>query len=324
MTAGHDPVTVTNPPGPGPSWAWAPAWQADFTYAHIPARPHVLTVTHTVCGRAAFTVGPSGTLAETVNLAELHMAGCGENDMRPAVIPAALAAAAADVPGLAGMMARTDDLRAPILGPPPPGLTTSPDGTPPPGFHGTEARRWAAAWALHIQARLTILPGTTFRGIPAAPGGPLAGTGRVTVSLRTPGLLCYVVNVRDPGRPFAWGRYGAGPTALAASLLAAALGRHAACARCQGTGRVTSLHGRLVPWRPAHDDLDPPAVSDCQSCDGAGLGIHPAVTAELVTEMIAGWDPAKGWRVTRDELLAWTETQPTDRRLALAAARAPR
>jgi hypothetical protein len=217
------------------------------------------------------------------------------------------------------------------LGEPPEGVTRSSDGTPPAGLSLGDARRWAAGWALHIQSRLTSMPGVSFHGTPGPRNTP--GSNRVTVE-QGETLLCRLVNVRDPGQPFGWGRLGAGPSSLSKSLLVAALGRHAACRACAGTGKVTwindpdNLADQPQPWRPGHDGLAATSpvevcVTGCDECEQEGLAVRPRVYRELVAELVAGrWLQDHGWHVTRHELLGWLERQNLDAALAVAAAEA--
>jgi hypothetical protein len=199
------------------------------------------------------------------------------------------------------------------LGAAPEGVTRSSDGIPPAGLSLEDSRRWAAGWALHVGSRLTTQPGVTFHGTPGDTRTP--GSDRVTVELNgiVLGRLC---NVRDPGQPFGWGYTGAGPSALAKSLLVAALGQEAACPGCLGTGKVTwlatgSVHP--VPWEPAHDALAAlstaeaeAVITPCDRCDGDGLAVHPRLYHRLVTDLVAGrWSRGHGWRVSRDELIDW-------------------
>jgi Family of unknown function (DUF6166) len=213
--------------------------------------------------------------------------------------------------------ASTEPEPAVTLGEPPEGVTRSSDGIPPDVLSLEDARRWAAGWALHVGSRLTTQPGVSFHGTPGDRRTP--GSDRVTVELNGAvlGRLC---NVRDPGQPFGWGYTGAGPSALAKSLLVAALGQAAACPGCRGTGKVTWLatgSAHPVPWEPAHDDLAALATAEeaeavitaCDGCDGEGLAVHPRLYHRLVTDLVAGrWQQGHGWRVSRDELLDWVNT----------------
>jgi hypothetical protein len=218
------------------------------------------------------------------------------------------------------------------LGQPQEGVTRSSDGTVPPGLGLEDSRRWVAAWALHIQSRLTSMPDVSFHGTPGRQDVP--GSDRVTVESGGT-VLCRLVNVRNPGQPFGWGRLGAGPSSLAKSLLVAALGRLAACKACAGTGKVTWLADPGLsgaenpqPWQPHHDGLAAtmPAevnVTACDKCEADGLAVHPRVYRALVDSLVAGrWSQGHGWHVTRDELLNWVERQNLDPALAVSAAEA--
>ena len=132
--------------------------------------------------------------------------------------------------------------------------------------------------------------------------------------------------MRDPGRPFAWGRRGAGPSSLGKSLLVAGLGRAAACPGCWGTGRLTGLPGadEMVPWLTIHDAMPAADITECGRCDGDGLDVNPAVYRQFTDDLVTGWPACRDWRITRAEVLAWLERQHVDPVLAVTAAGVPR
>jgi hypothetical protein len=217
-------------------------------------------------------------------------------------------------------------------------------GTPPAGWPLAARARWAAQYALTVQAPLMARPGLVFHGTP----GQHPGTGDVAIETRAGGFLARLANAGYARSPagFGWGHPGSiSSWALARSVLAAALGRHAGCATCGGTGRVGAVGygagpctdqdctGQACPEHPRHqghehtyeqhhgaeDHVGPgpcrcPGYGDggpCPDCDGDGIAVPPAV-AQAYAEQVISVLPAGEWRLRRAVALAWLETQLVD------------
>jgi hypothetical protein len=117
-----------------------------------------------------------------------------------------------------------------------------------------------------------------------------------------------------------WGYSGSGPADLARSLLIHALGKHARCESCNGTGHVVYTAtledesanagvpftiigdpepGSLLPW-------------SCPRCD-QGYTIAPIVYQQFKDDVVANL-PQRGWAMTRGEILHWFDQHADIRR----------
>jgi hypothetical protein len=108
-----------------------------------------------------------------------------------------------------------------------------------------------------------------------------------------------------------WGYGGSGPADCARSLLIAALGPHAACLHCRGTGKqvVVSPEG-YEPWEAPYDPdnhQDDEPIVTCWGCGGDGYRVRPEVYQRFKWEFVAGWGDE--WRMSRADILAWARAR---------------
>jgi hypothetical protein len=148
--------------------------------------------------------------------------------------------------------------------------------------------------------------------------GTAGGDGRTVYITDPAGLPCgKLPETVDPGYGpvgFTWGYEGAGPRALARSLLVHALGPAAVCGMCAGTGRITypaDFEGGdppVSPYDPARGREDYEAAGvvadqcwepDCHQ----GHMIHPATAQAFKRQFVTGWGGT--WRISRREILDW-------------------
>jgi hypothetical protein len=187
--------------------------------------------------------------------------------------------------------------------------------TPPRDLPLADRARWVARYILGAQAGIMAHPGLVFHGTP----GAMPGTGDIAIETSAPGgFLAPLGNAGYLHSPsgFGWGggSLGSGPAATARSLLAAALGRRAACPACRGTG----IRGQVVLPGAAEAELD------CLACDGLGIGIPPAVYHAFKEDVVTGLPEDAEWYLPRTAVLAWLERQPISPRLAMLARDVPR
>lgn len=204
----------------------------------------------------------------------------------------------------------------------PPAPLAASMGTPPADWPLAARARWAAQYALTVQAPLMARPGLVFHGTP----GQHPGTGDVAIETGDGGFLARLANAGYARSPagFGWGRGypSTSSWALARSVLAAALGLRVRCDTCGGSARTVMTDGGagLRPARPG-DDLEETGL--CPDCDGDGIAVPPAV-AQAYAEQVIGNIPAGEWRLERAAVLFWLETQLVDEGMYRLARRVER
>jgi hypothetical protein len=306
-----------NPPEPAPAsrpmillavepdGTVAAAWEMD---AYSPGGLLAQVSQIVASGEAAYVDAPHATSFRVRNPArwlvfDRHSAPGGfwaaliGGEIPPADVVAAAPALVTGDPGAPGRRPRYEDRR---------GLATPPRDLPLAG-----RARWVARYILRGQASIMAHPGLVFHGIPAA----MPGTGDIAIETSTPGgFLVPLGNAGYYHSPsgFGWGggSLGSGPAATARSLLAAALGRRAACPACRGKGEI-----------PADG---PNPARDCLACDGLGIGIPGTVYHRYKEEVVAGLPEDTEWYLPRAAVLAWLERQRVSPRLAQLARDVPR
>lgn len=149
-------------------------------------------------------------------------------------------------------------------------------------------------------------------------GNDNAAGGRL-VMIEVNGETCPLPHqVKHSPSGMSWGYDGSGPADLARSLLIDALGDHARCPVCDGTGQVVydveadaDVPVRVAIARRSGEDSAPGRFSEvmgCCDCEG-GCAVLPSLYQPFKRDVIAKL-PEDGWVLARSEVLEWIRQHP--------------
>ncbi len=116
------------------------------------------------------------------------------------------------------------------------------------------------------------------------------------------GLLTH--HVRHSPDGFSWGYLGSGPAELARCLLIDAIEER--CQVCKGSNRVgwsAAADAFIAEEEIPLDQREEAGIGACFEC--MGEPVPSSLYQRFKEEFVATWPQDGGWKITRDEILAW-------------------